>query len=265
MNEPPTPMTPLQIKPMTVGEILSRSARLFQQNLALLVMVTFLPQAVLLLIETLIGDMAKDQPRILAVIIVVVVLMNAVALSAITTAVAGCVLGHPPTLRQTYGLTFRNKLLWVVMAYVATAMISLLGFTLVFAPALSLGVIPALFLGFIPTLMVGGYLAITIPVVVLESLPPLLAISRSFHLMREELPKGIAVFGFVVLISGVLPLMFQFAVRGGRFAPLLVTVVGSVTLPLAYTATVLLYLSVRSKEGYGLEQLAADLAQRVGK
>ena len=258
-------MTPLRLRPMTVAEILSHSARLFQQNLALLVMVTLLPQAILLLVETLIGDMIKENHQLLALIIVVVLIMNAVALSAITTAVVGCVLGYPPTLRQTYSLTIRNKLLWVVVAYAATALISTLGFSIVFVPSLMLGLVPALFLGFVPTLVLGGYLAVTIPVIVLESLPPFLAISRSFNLMRGELPKGIAVFGFVVLISGVLPLMFQFAVRGGRFAPLLVTVVGSVTLPLAYTATVLLYLSVRSKEGYGLEQLAADLAQRVGK
>lgn len=256
-------MTPLKIRPMTVGEILANSARLFQQNLTLLVLVTFIPQAVLLGVETLIGDMLRERPQLLAVIIAVVVAMNAVALSAITTAVVGCVLGYPPTLRQTYSLTLRNKLLWVVVAYVATAIISTLGFALVFTPALILGIVPALFLGFVPTLVLGGYLAITIPIIVLESLPPFMAISRSFHLMRDELSKGIAVFGFVVLISGVLPLMFQVVVSGGPFAPLLGTVVGSVTLPFAYTATVLLYLTVRSKEGYDLEQLGEDIAQRV--
>lgn len=250
---------------MTVAEILSHSALLFQQNLVLLVMVTLLPQGVLLLVETLVGDLRKEQPMVLAFIIIVVVVMNAVALSAITSAVVGCVLGYPPTLRQTYSLTFRNKLAWVVMAYVATAMISILGFAMVFAPALILGLVPALFLGFVPTLVLGGYLAITIPVVVLESLPPFTAIARSFNLMREELPKGIAVFGFVVLISGVVPLMIQVAVRGGPFAPLLGTLVGSVTHPFAYTATVLLYLTVRSKEGYDLEKLSEDLAQRVGR
>ena len=258
-------MTPLEIRPMTVGEILQNSARLFQQNLILLVLVTFLPQAVLLGVETLIGDMIKERPQILAVIIVVVVVMNAVALSAITTAVAGCVLGYPPTVRQTYSVTLRNKLFWVVTTYVATAIISTLGFAMVFTPALVLGVVPALFLGFVPTLVLGGYLAIAIPVIVLETLPPFMAIARSFQLMREELSKGIAVFGFVVLMSGVLPLMFQMMVGGGPFAPLLGTVVGSVTLPFAYTATVLLYLTVRSKEGYSLEQLGEDLAQRASR
>lgn len=257
-------MTPLKLRPMTVAEILSHSARLFQQNLALLVMVTLLPQAILLLVETLVGDIIKEYPQVLLLIITMVIIMNAVALSAITTAVVGCVLGYPPTLRQTYSLTFRNKLLWVVMAYVATALISTVGFSIVFVPSLMLGLVPALFLGFVPTLVLGGYLAVTIPVIVLESLPPFMAIARSFNMMREELAKGIAVFGFVVLISGVLPLLFQVAVSGGKFAPLLGTLVGSVTLPLAYTATVLLYLTVRAREGYDLEKLGEDIARRVG-
>lgn len=258
-------MTTPPIRPMTVAEILAQSVRLFQQNLVLLVMVTFLPQVVLLGVEFLVSDVVAKRPAFLIVVICAVVVMNAVALSAITSAVAGAMIGYPPTVRQTYALTLNNNLLWVVMAYVATAIITMLGFTLVFTPALVLGFLPALMLGFVPTLFLGGYLAITIPAIVLESLPPFQAIARSFGLMREELPKGIAVFGFVVLISGVLPLLVQVAVGGGSFAPLLGAVVGSVTLPLAYTANVMLYFSVRAKTGYDVAQLESDLSDRVNR
>lgn len=258
-------MTTPQIRPMSVAEILAQAMRLFQQNLILLVMVTFLPQAVLLGVEFLISDVVARRPEFIFVVIGAVVVMNAVALSAITVAVAGATIGFPPTILQTYSLTLHNKLPWVVMAYIATAIITMLGFALAFTPALVLGFVPALMLGFVPTLVLGGYLAITIPAIVLESLPPFQAIARSFGLMREELAKGIAVFGFVVVISGVLPLIVQLLVGGGRFAPLLGAVVGSVTLPLAYTANVILYFSVRAKTGYDVAQLESDLADRVNR
>ena len=73
------------------------------------------------------------------------------------------------------------------------------------------------------------------------------------------------VYAFVVLISGVLPLLVQVVVGGGTFAPLLGAIVGSVTLPLAYTANVMLYFSVRAKTGYDAAQLESDLSDRVNR
>ena len=139
-----------------------------------------------------------------------------------------------------------------------------LGFSLVFAPSLVLGLVPAILLGFVPTLVLGGYLALTIPVIVLESLPPMEAVRRSVFLMRQELMKGVAIFGFVVLISGVLPLGLQLIVGSGPLTPLLAAIVGSVTLPLAYTANVLLYFTVRARGRVVMAYVMTALMVAVG-
>jgi hypothetical protein len=46
----------------------------------------------------------------------------------------------------------------------------------------------------------------------------------------------------------------------GPFSPLLGALIGAITLPLAYSANVVLYLSARSGEGYTQEMLATELA-----
>ncbi|MEE8555457.1 MAG: hypothetical protein V3T00_06325, partial [bacterium] len=68
-----------------------------------------------------------------------------------------------------------------------------------------------------------------------------------------------AVFAFVIVVSGLLPLLFHLIVGPGPYSPLLSAIAGAVTLPLAYTASVVLYLSLRSLEGYTPEQLEAEL------
>ncbi|MCZ6629456.1 MAG: hypothetical protein O7E56_14635 [SAR324 cluster bacterium] len=251
------------IRPMAAAEIIASAFRLFQQHVALLVLIALIPQVVLVLMEYLLREIFASSPGFLFAVVLVIIIMNAVALSAITIAVAGAVLGFPPTVLQTYSLTLRNNLFSVVAAYVMTALIISVGFTLVFAPALIFGPGPAMVFGIIPTLVLGGFLALTIPMIVLESLGPMRAITRSFAMMREELMKGVTVFGFVILISGILPLLFQFVVGGGPFAPILGAVIGSVTLPLAYTANVMLYFAMRAKEGYTEEQLEQDLTRRM--
>ncbi len=240
-------MTTEYFRPMPASEIIVNAQRLFLENLARLVLIALLPQSVLLALELGLNNLVEPAPFWFYLVLLATILLNAVALSAITTVVAGAVLGGPPTLTQAYALTFRNKLLWVIAAYIITAV------------ATSLGLI----LFIIPGLLLGGLLAPTIPIIVVEGIPVKEAISRSITLMREELAKGVAVFAFVIIISGLLPLILQIVVGVGPLTPLLGALLGAVTLPLAYTATVLLYFSVRSNEGFSPEQLEENLNERM--
>jgi hypothetical protein len=241
-------MTESPIRPMTAGEIISQAFRMFRANLALLVLVAFLPQAVLLVLQHLIARLGDPTPALLLLLLMVTVVAKAITLSAITTVTAGAALGYPPTVTQTYGFTLRNHLVWVVVANVITALLT------------SVGLLFFIF----PGLIIGGYLAPTVPIVVLESRNPFDAIGRSFALMRPELPKGIAIFAFVILMSEVIPLLFHLSLGIGPFSPLLGAVVGSITLPPAYAANAILYFSVRAGEGYTPEVLDAELRNRLG-
>lgn len=270
-----------KIQPMPTAEIIATAFHLFKRNLALLVIISAVSQVVLLALlyglRGLLPEPAEIQVeagtgemnilpaiQLMAATALANAVMNAVAFSAITAAVAGAALGFPPTVLQTYVLTFRNRLIWVVLAYViAVIMISTAFGVVFFMSALILGPGLAMIMSFLPALVLGSYLSLTVPVIVLESRPPLQAIGRSVAMMREELPKGMAVFGFVILISGILPLIIQLVIGPGPFLPLLGAAIVSVTLPLAFTTNVILYFAVRAKEGYSAELLEADLAERM--
>jgi len=249
MVEPGRPTSASPIRTMLTGEILLQALALYRAHFALLVVVAFIPQALLLLVQFLLSQLGEATPGLLLVLLILTVVAKAVTLSAITTVAAGAALGYPPTLVQTYALTLRNNLAWVVAANVLTALLT------------SLGLLFFIF----PGLIVGGYLAPTVPIIVLESRNPFDAIGRSFTMMRPELAKGIAVFGFIILISEVLPLLLHLMLGIGPLSPLLSAVLGAVTLPLAYTANAILYFSVRAGEGYTPEMLDADLRSRLEK
>ncbi len=240
-------MTSSPFRALSAAGIIGRSLRLYQANIALLVIVAALPHAVLLLLEYLLRRVVDEPTQILPLALLATVVLNAVALAAITAVVAGAVLGYPPKVGQAYAITFGKSLIWVVLAYVATAVVVSMGFMFFILPGLILG----------------GFLAPVIPIVVIESRTPFAAIGRAFALMKTELPKGMAVFVFAILVSGVIPLLVQIALGPGPLSPLLGAAAGAITLPLGFTPNVVLYLSVRSREGYTPEQLAADIRNRV--
>ena len=178
-----------QFRPMSAAEIIASAVRLFKRNLALLVIIAAMTQVVLLALlyglRELFPEPAEIQTEILTVVQLMAAtalanaVMNAVAFSAITGAVAGATLGFPPTVLQSYGLAFRNRLIWVVLAYVIASLMVSIAFGVVFMFALILGPGLAMVLGFIPALVLGGYLALTVPIIVLEARPPVQAIGRS--------------------------------------------------------------------------------------
>ena len=77
------------------------------------------------------------------------------------------------------------------------------------------------------------------------------------------MPKAVSVFLFVLMVSGLLPLLLQLALGVGPLTPVLGTMLASVTVPLGYAATVILYISMRSREGYTPVALEQDLNARL--
>lgn len=231
------------VRTMGTAEIIRESLSLYKNHLAALVIIAALPHAALLLLDMMLVAIGLPPAGLMLTVMVATVVMNAVALTAITLAVAAAVTGEPLGVRAIYARVGRSRLTSIVIAYTIIVMLTSTGFMLLVLPGL----------------LLGGLFAPTIPAIVLERLPPLSAINRAVKLIKGEIPKGMAIFAFIVLISAMIPLLFHLLVGFGPLSPLLNAVLGSALLPLAYTANVVLYLSVRAAEGYSAEQLTADL------
>ena len=232
---------------MTPLEIISTSFGLVMKHLPVLVIVTALPEGVLLAMQLGFHDVLLTSPAGLPLVLVATVGANAVAMSAITTVMAGAVLGGAPTVSQTYQLVIRNRPFSLLAAYFATAFATSAG----------------LMMFFFPGLFLGGLLALTIPAMVVEGHPAVEGIRRSALLVRGEVLKAMAIFGFVLLVSGIIPLMFQLMMGIGPLTPVIGTILAAVTMPVGYGASVVFYFSMRSREGYTPVDLEADLNARL--
>ncbi len=244
MAEPMTePMTESPLREMNTGEVIREAFRLYRQHFAALVLIALVPHVALLALDTVLGGAEIDRGLGLGLLLAVTVVLNALVLAAMTHALGGAVVGRMPGLVEAYRGGFGHRVLSIVAAYLVIWMLVTLGF-----------------LAFIlPGLVIGGLFVPAIPIIVLEKRNPLQALGRSYRMMRPVLAKGTAVFAFVIVVSGLLPLLFHLIVGPGPYSPLLSAIAGAVTLPLAYTASVVLYLSLRSLEGYTPEQLEAEL------
>lgn len=232
------------LRPMTSPEVIAAAFRLYRDHLAVLVMIALLPHLVLVGLGYLLEGSGLAPGAALAVLMGITVVLNGIVLAAMTHALGASVLGRAPTVAEAYRHALGRRVVTVIVTYLVMWVIITLGFFMLIVP------------GFI----IGGLFLPAVPAVVLEGEGPFPALWRSVELMRERLLQGTGLFAFIILVSGVLPLLFQALVGAGPLSPLLSAVLGAVTLPLAYGANVLFYFSLRAREGYAPEQLERELA-----
>ena len=232
------------LRDLTTQQVIANAFRMYRDHFANLVMIALVPHLALLVFDVLISSAGLETGVSIALLLLATAIFNALVLAAMTYAIGRAVLGDMPGPIVSYRGGFSRNVLAIVAAYLVIWWLVTLGFLLLILPGL----------------IVGGLLLPTVPAIVLERLPPVAALLRAYRMMRPDWVKAAAVFSFVVLISGVLPLLFHLVVGPGPFSPLLGAIVGAVTLPLAYCANVVLYLSARAGEGYTREKLAAELA-----
>ncbi|MBI3994118.1 MAG: hypothetical protein HY342_12660 [Candidatus Lambdaproteobacteria bacterium] len=251
------------IQLMNTQQIIARTFRLYGRHLASLVLVALGPHVALLLAVLFFEKLSSDPMTLNVLTMFATVVMNAVALAAITVAVALAATAQAPSVGAVYRLLRGRNPLALVLAYLITVIATSVAFVPVLAGLMAGGLMVIVTpIMIIPGLVLGGLFAATIPVIVLERRSALAGIARSMGLMRRDLTKATAIFAFVLLISGFLPMGFHLTVGLGPLSPLLNTVLGSALLPLAYTANVLLYFSARAGEGYTAELLAGEMQGR---
>jgi hypothetical protein len=232
------------LREMTARQVVSAAFAIYRDHLANLVMIALIPHLGLLAVDLAVSSAGLEPGAAIALLLLVTAVLNALVLAAMTYAIGQAVLGDMPGPLAAYQGGFARNVVAIIAAYLVIWWFVTLG----------------LLLFVLPGLVVGGLLLPTVPAIVLERRLPMAALARAYRMMRPDWLKATAVFSFVVLISGVLPLLFHLIVGQGPFSPLLGAIVGAITLPLAYSANVVLYLSVRSREGYTREILAKELA-----
>jgi hypothetical protein len=231
------------LRELTTAEVIGAAFRLYRDHLASLVLIALIPHFIILVLELLLSGAGVEPPLEVAALLSATVVLNAVLLAAMTRAIGTAVLGGAPGVAESYRGTLSRSLASILAAYLLVAILATAGFLLFV----------------IPGLVIGGLLLPTVPAIVLEGRTALPALARAFGLMRPSVARATAVFSFVILVSAVLPLGILLLIPLGPFSPLLSAILGAATLPLAYSANVVLYLSARSREGYVARDLSREL------
>jgi hypothetical protein len=238
------------LQPMTPGAIIAGALRIYRDHFRLLVLVALGPHLLLLGLELLTTLGGEDSAAAFVIVMGATVVMNGVALAALTVAIGRASLGEEPPVLGVYALALHARLGSVVLAYFVVAVLVSAGMMMLVVPGVLLG---ALF-------------APAVPVIVLERRGAMDGLARSVALMKPNLLKGTVVFAFFILVAGFLPLallLAQSAFGIGPFTPLLGALLGAVTLPLGFAANVVLYFSLRAADAAAASELEAALQPPV--
>jgi len=231
---------------MSTSEVIASAFRLYRNHFANLVLMALAPHLVLLALDLMLVEAGLEPAQVISILLLGTAVLNAIVLAAMTQAISQAALGRGPGVLDSYRAAFSRSLVSIVTAYLIVWGLVTVGFLLLVLPGL----------------VVGGLLLPTVPVIVLEQRTSLPALAQAYRMMRPVMAKATAVFSFVILISGVIPLGFHLLVGQGPFSPLLGAILGAVTLPLAYSANVILYFSERSKSGFSARDLSQWMRER---
>jgi len=268
-------MTTSEFAPMSVGQILDRSFRLYRTNfvryvsiVAVMQVPVFLVSVVLtiLLVGTLLagghgGGRSTAGAAIVPgmvvglVMVVLAVIAHALCQGALFKSVSESYLGKDVTLGEAYGFVL-GKLGRIVWASILVGVVVMLGLALCIVP----GVIFGLWFG------------LTIPVIIVENLEATGAMRRSKGLVLGNLGRAFGLGLVIVLIGmimgwvcgGVGRLIGGAAAPGnvaGIFTNQIVSLVGQILVaPIGAAAYVLFYYDLRiRKEAFDLEMLAKSM------
>jgi hypothetical protein len=223
-------MAEVDLRPMSLGEVLDRTFSLYKRNFWLFAGIVSLPYLLLLVINVVVaqmgaGDGATAQKGGLPsvgliagmaaggfVVLSFYALLTGAAHAATIFAVSDLYLGHTPTLRNAYGRVgtkvFRILLLFFFIGLIVGGGFVVIG---ILAALLRSPLILALgmFVGFIFLIVLFCRTAVAIPSAMLEDAGAARAISRSFELTKGHGFQIFLIFLLVAVLSYVGILIFQ--------------------------------------------------------
>jgi Membrane domain of glycerophosphoryl diester phosphodiesterase len=246
----------LDLRPLTLGELLDRSFSLYRHHFWLFVGIMALPSVIALAFGLLVAlfnpqpgspesvTADADPAEILGAVLwfggamigmlIVYFVAYAVALGATTVAVSQLYMGQPSSIRDAYaplgGRVGRLALLLVLVMLRLVGIFVLMVFTIGFAAGLAAAGFPLLaaLAGFVGVLgsgllwvwMILRY-AVSVPAAVLEDETAADAIRRSIQLTRGSLLRVFALLAFTMVITYAVLAVFQgpFMVAGAMAGP----------------------------------------------
>ena len=230
-------MEKFEFRPRTSAEIIQDSFRLCGDTLATSVSLALVAHLPLLLISGMLAEGRQANPVPLLFSLGIAIVLTGIVLTAITVVQAAALTGASIGAWHGLALAFRRPIRSVVLAYMLSNLVSHLGLLLLVVPGLA----------------AGGLLAAAIPAIIVEGKDTFSGMKRSAGLLSNYWLTGVNTFIFGVLMWEVLPLL---AVTGlhviageGPFSPLLAALLGSITMPFALAANLLLYFSARARLG----------------
>jgi hypothetical protein len=247
---------PLDLRPLTLGELLDRSFSLYRHHFWLFVGIMALPSLIALAFGLLVAlfnpqpgsaesvAADADPAEILGAVLwfggamigmlIVYFVAYAVALGATTVAVSQLYMGQPSSIREAYaplrGRVGRLALLLVLVSLRLVGIFLLMLFTIGFAAGLGTAGFPLLaaLAGFVGVLgsgllwvwMILRY-AVSVPAAVLEDETAANAIRRSIELTRGSLLRVFALLAFTMVVTYAVLAVFQgpFMVAGAMAGP----------------------------------------------
>lgn len=223
-------MAEVDLRPMSLGEVLDRTFSLYKRNFWLFAGIVSLPYLLLLVINVVIAQMgggngstaregSMPSVSLLAgmaaggfVVLFFYAVLTGAAHAATIFAVSDLYLGHVPTLRNAYGRVgtkvFRILLLFFFIGLIVGGgfvVIGIVGY-LLRSPLI---MVLFMFVGFILLIVLFCRTAVVIPSAMLEDAGAVRAISRSFELTKGHGFQIFLIFLLVAVLSYVGILIFQ--------------------------------------------------------
>ncbi|MCE5321872.1 glycerophosphoryl diester phosphodiesterase membrane domain-containing protein [bacterium] len=294
-----------RLRPLGITDILDETVDLYKTNFALLIGISAVLYVPYILLSSLLPqpkDEAMFNPynwlgiAILGVLFYVVI--NPLVTGALTFAISERYLDRQTTISDCYRRVSRPGVLLRFIGATVITGLAILGACLL--PILMIGASAALMawlktgmaIGIGAILIIAGFAAFILPIWLglrftlvspaffIESEHAMLAIDRSWRLMKGNALKALgllAIAGIVVaviqgIVVGPVSLLAAFSSRGGAdpnwwmtaISAILNTVVSTLLLPVSSIVMILLYYDVRiRKEGFDLELLANELDQKT--
>lgn len=221
---------------LTLGEIIRRTFRLYGETLSTVVILALIAHLPLIPLSGMISEETLPDPFAALALLVVILVVTGVVVHAVYLALVSSMMGRPLGIGPALRWSLQRSSVAVMLGYMLTNLVSHVG----------------LLLFIFPGLIAGGLLSISLPAIVIERKGVFAGMARSLRLLRQDWAKGIGVFAFGTVVSELIPLQVLIALQlwAGRspFSPVLAALLAAITLPLALTANLVLYLSLRAGE-----------------
>jgi hypothetical protein len=223
-------MADIDLRPMSLGELLDRTFTLYKRNFWLFAGIVSLPYLLLLVVNVGVAQMGKGGSAIdpkggmpsaslLAgaftggfIVLVFYLLLTGAAHAATVFAVSDLYLGHSTSVRSSYGRV-GTKVFRILVMFLILFLVMIVGFIAVGFVGAILGspvlVVLGMILAFILLFVILCRAAVAVPSAMLEDAGAIRAISRSIELTKGHGFQIFLIFLLVLFLSYVGILIFQ--------------------------------------------------------